>query len=391
MKLVCEIVLKKSFLPAIPSFSHRPNALKKGLFNTLRLFISSNFPNIAVMNESTIHISNLTIGYRTKGKSKIVAEHLNADIRSGELTCLLGVNGVGKSTLLKTLSAFLPPLDGEIYLMGHGIATYSAPKLSQTISIVLTERCNIRNLSAYELVGLGRNPYTGFWGKLTRHDHDVITDALRQVGILHLKDRSMDMMSDGERQKAMIAKALAQETPIIFLDEPTAFLDFPSKVEIMQLLHHLSRHKGKTIFLSTHDQELALQMADRLWLLGKGGILKTGIPEDLALNGTLSNFFANDHIIFDRTSGLFRIENTPTQQICLKGDGTPYAMIRKALQRYGIDADRRFTSDVSIEIDPISPNPYILRHKDGSATPAFNIEQLLLNLQNATLNHQVQR
>ena len=214
------------------------------------------------MKNETIHIENLSIGYPGKSDVKVVADGICAGINSGELTCLLGANGVGKSTLLRTLSAFQPKLGGEIRIQGKEIESYTDKQLSRVISVVLTE-----NMSVTELIGLGRSPYTGFWGTLTKEDRQVVERAVALVGIPHLAHRMVHTLSDGERQKVMIAKALAQETPVIYLDEPTAFLDFPSKVEMMQLLHHLSRQTDKTIFLSTHDLELALQIADKIWLM----------------------------------------------------------------------------------------------------------------------------
>ena len=193
------------------------------------------------MKNETIHIENLSIGYPGKSDVKVVADGICAGINSGELTCLLGANGVGKSTLLRTLSAFQPKLGGEIRIQGKEIESYTDKQLSRVISVVLTEKCDIRNMSVTELIGLGRSPYTGFWGTLTKEDRQVVERAVALVGIPHLAHRMVHTLSDGERQKVMIAKALAQETPVIYLDEPTAFLDFPSKVEMMQLLHHLSR------------------------------------------------------------------------------------------------------------------------------------------------------
>lgn len=169
------------------------------------------------------------------------------------------------------------------------------------------------------------------------------------VGISHLAHRMVHTLSDGERQKVMIAKALAQETPVIYLDEPTAFLDFPSKVEMMQLLHHLSRQTDKTIFLSTHDLELALQIADKIWLMDKANGVTIGTPEDLSLNGSLSSFFARKGIVFDLETGLFRVDNEYTSQIRLSGHGQRYAMVRKALQRNGVLANRNVESDTCIE------------------------------------------
>ena len=194
-----------------------------------------------MMRQDTIHINDLSIGYRTKNDTKLVASHIQARIYSGELTCLLGANGVGKSTLLRTLSAFQPKLGGEIAVLGRDMDSYSDKELSTTIGVVLTEKCDIRNMSVRELVEMGRSPYTGFWGRLDKEDKQVVEESIALVRIENLASRMVHTLSDGERQKVMIAKALAQETPVIFLDEPTAFLDFPSKVEIMQLLHARSR------------------------------------------------------------------------------------------------------------------------------------------------------
>ena len=171
------------------------------------------------------------------------------------------------------------------------------------------------------LIGLGRSPYTGFWGTLSKEDKTVVDKSIALVGIPHLAHRMVHTLSDGERQKVMIAKALAQETPVIYLDEPTAFLDFPSKVEMMQLLHQLSRQTDKTIFLSTHDLELALQIADKIWLMDKVNGVTIGTPEDLSLNGSLSNFFARKGIAFDLETGLFRVANEYTSRYAWRATG----------------------------------------------------------------------
>ena len=236
------------------------------------------------MNSETIQLRNLGIGYTTKHGVRMVAEGINGAIRSGELTCLLGPNGVGKSTLLRTLSAFQPKMGGEIVFRGvrsvecgvkseesgaREISTLSDKELSRLIGVVLTEKPDVRNMSVRELVSLGRSPYTGFWGNYSKEDLQIVDEAIGMVGIGKLARRPVHALSDGERQKVMIAKALAQQTPVIFLDEPTAFLDYPSKVETLQLLRRISREAEKTIFLSTHDVELALQLADTLWLMSE--------------------------------------------------------------------------------------------------------------------------
>lgn len=216
-----------------------------------------------------IKLEQLSVGY--KGFSPVVTD-INVEIKSGELTCLIGSNGIGKSTLLKTLTGFLPKLGGRLLLDGRDIDLLSQRERAKYISIVLTYKADVQNLSVAEMVGMGRMPYTGFWGKLNADDREIVAEAINMVGINHLKDRMVQTLSDGERQKVMIAKALAQQTPIILLDEPTSFLDFPSKVEMLQLLHRLAKETDKVVFLSTHDLELALRIADLLVELDKSGL-----------------------------------------------------------------------------------------------------------------------
>ena len=292
------------------------------------------------MNKETIRLDDLSIGYSIKKHhTKEVASHIQATIRSGELTCLLGENGVGKSTLLRTLSAFQPKLGGHIWLLGREVESYTDRQLSRIISVVLTERCEIRNMTVRDLVGMGRSPYTGFWGRLSQNDWEVVDCSIRLVGIEVLASRMVHTLSDGERQKVMIAKALAQETPIIFLDEPTAFLDYPSKVEIMQLLYRLIQTTEKTIFLSTHDLDLALEIADKIWLMERKQGITVGTPEDLALSGRLKFFFSGRGVVFDDDSGLYRIQMQYKYRIGIRGEGVRYLMLRKALQRCGIRVD----------------------------------------------------
>ena len=323
------------------------------------------------MNNETIQRRNLSIGYQTKHSVRTVAEGINGAIRSGELTCLLGANGVGKSTLLRTLAAFQPAIKGEILFTVYSlsscvpavasgkaertddysdgseglaskstvncqlstvntkeIASLSDKELSKLIGVVLTEKPDVRNMSVRELVSLGRSPYTGFWGTYTDEDLRIVDEAIEMVGITDLVRRPVHTLSDGERQKVMIAKALAQQTPVIFLDEPTAFLDYPSKVEVLQLLRRISREAEKTIFLSTHDVELALQLADTIWLmtkieeggtrkeegdmtkLGEGGRspVTIGSPQELAASGDLGRFIERQNIVFDKETLTIKVK-----------------------------------------------------------------------------------
>src|SRR5574344_357284 len=330
-----------------------------------------------MMRTKTIEIKDLSIVYSSKIHKKVIASNITADIYSSELTCLLGVNGVGKSTLLKTLSAFLPKLSGNIQILQKDIDRYNDKQLSTVLSVVLTDKCNIRNMSVEELVGLGRSPYTDFWGTIRHDDKKIVKRAMQMVRIDSLATRMVQTLSDGERQKVMIAKALAQSTPIIYLDEPTAFLDYPSKVEIMQLLHTLSRQTDKTIFMSTHDIELALQISDKAWLMDKVNGIKIGTPEDLAIDGSIGQFFARKGIAFDADTGLFRVENECDKNIKLIGHGQMYTMIRKALYRNGINADYHVESDDYIETEFDSNNRVITIHINGKTTTVNSFDELL--------------
>lgn len=260
------------------------------------------------MDGETIQLKNLGIGYPTKHGVRTVAEGIDGTIRSGELTCLLGANGVGKSTLLRTLSAFQPKIKGNVFIEGREISDYSDKKLSKLIGVVLTEKPDVRNMRVRELVSLGRSPYTGFWGTYSKEDLRIVDEAISLVGIDSLSRRMVHTLSDGERQKVMIAKALAQQTPVIYLDEPTAFLDYPSKVEVLQLLRRISKEAGKTIFLSTHDVELALQLADTVWLMTREGGMTIGTPLQLAQQGALGRFIEREGITFDPETLTIRVK-----------------------------------------------------------------------------------
>ncbi len=214
-----------------------------------------------------ISLSHLTIGYSA---SHPVIIDIDLALRSGQLSCLIGENGIGKSTLLKTLTGFLPKLGGNLLLDGRDIQSYSQRELAREVSIVLTQKPDVQNLTIEEIIGLGRSPYTGFFGRLRAEDRLVVEDAIAAMGIEKLKGRMIQTLSDGERQKVMIAKALAQETSVILLDEPTAFLDFPSKAETFQTLRRMAHERDKLILLSTHDLELAVRFADSLLEVREG-------------------------------------------------------------------------------------------------------------------------
>ncbi|MCQ2258687.1 MAG: ABC transporter ATP-binding protein [Bacteroidaceae bacterium] len=287
---------------------------------------------------ASIEIRNLSTGYKIKGGKKIIASNLNAELQYGEMVCLLGPNGAGKSTLLRTLSAFQQPLEGYIEVGGQRISDYSSKELAKLISVVLTDNSGIKNMTAWDVVAMGRSPYTNYWGKLTDADKKIIRKCFEWVDIEDLAPRKMQSLSDGEKQKVMIAKAIAQETPIIFLDEPTAYLDYPSKIAMMMLLHRLAKTLKKTIFLSTHDLEHALQIADQVWLLDQKLGLTTGLPEDLSLDGSIERYFSREGISFEREKCVFAIHHETGRNVLVEGDpeSIEYRLCCKAMTRNGM-------------------------------------------------------
>ena len=232
-------------------------------------------------------------------EARCVASDLNATALPGTLTCLIGHNGTGKSTLLRTIARLQQSIDGRVLIGDNDISTLKPTHLSRMLSIVLTSRPDVRNMTVEELVALGRAPYTGFWGRLSADDRRIVRHSIESVGITAMAERRVCTLSDGEMQKVMIAKSLAQQTPVILLDEPTAFLDFPGKIDLMLLLQRLAHKERKTILLSTHDLETALQTADRLWLLADGA-LHDGTPHELADRGFIDEYIGRKSVKFDK-------------------------------------------------------------------------------------------
>lgn len=279
---------------------------------------------------------DLSVGYTIRNQQRVVQSHLNMVLKRGELTCLLGANGMGKSTLLRTLAGVQSPLGGELWVNGKLLSGYSERERSRQIGIVLTDRTMAGGLSVYDLVALGRQPYTNFLGHLNREDDAVIRKSLEAVGMMHKAGSYVAELSDGERQKAMIAKALVQECPLILLDEPTAFLDVVSRIEIMNLLHRLAAEEKRAILLSTHDIEQALVLADRLWLMPRSGGLESGVPEDLILSHRMDKLFMHESIHFDLMHGIYSPRVSGTEVVYLMAhDETLRHWAQNALNRNG--------------------------------------------------------
>ncbi|MCP5100961.1 MAG: ABC transporter ATP-binding protein [Chloroflexi bacterium] len=291
------------------------------------------------MSTLILQTNHLRIGYQARRQpASIIADDLNLALHTGELVCLLGPNGAGKSTLMRTLAAMQNPLAGNVLLDGMDVNELPPRALAKKMSIVLTEHVNVGLLSAYGLVALGRYPYTDWRGTLSEKDECIVQDAMEAVGATALAMRPVNELSDGERQKIMIARALAQEPQLMMLDEPTAFLDLPRRVEVMQILRKLAHERNRAILLSTHDLDLALRSADKIWLMANGR-LHIGSPEDLVLSGTFAEAFAAEGVAFDAMSGSFRVHQIQKGQIDVVGDGVQMMWTVRALERAGFQVN----------------------------------------------------
>ena len=319
------------------------------------------------MPTKTLTTHDLSIGYTAPRKQPVVvAERLNLTLSAGELVCLIGPNGVGKSTLMRTIAGLQPPLHGQIMLGESNLANLSAADRAQQLSMVLTDRVDIGLLSAYGLVALGRHPYTSWSGHLTDKDKAVVYWALEAVDALHLAERHFSELSDGERQKIMIARALAQEPELMLLDEPTAFLDLPRRVEIMSLLRELAHTTNRAILLSTHDMDLALRSADRIWLLAMDGTMHVGSPEDLVLSRAFAEVFHSEGVTFDPQTGSFVVSNPSRGTIALTGSGLALIWTRRALERAGFSVATNGTPPIAtIDADD---NQWILNQAGKKTT-----------------------
>jgi iron complex transport system ATP-binding protein len=293
----------------------------------------------------------LAVGYRSGGKlRRRVVEGINVSLAAGELVCLLGPNGAGKSTLLRTLAGLHPPLEGRVLLHGEDLHRLGRRR-ARLIGVVLTEPVQVGMMSVYALVSLGRYPHTDWLGRLGGEDHRVIRWALSTASAVTLMARHVNELSDGERQKVMIARALAQEPELMILDEPTAFLDLPRRIEIVAILRRLARETGRAVLMATHNLDLAMRSADRIWLLPLGGPAHAGAPEDLVLDGSLERTFVGSGTRFDVASGTFRTLVETWQRIGLEGEGLAGLWTARALEREGFAVEREgVPSDPRVEV-----------------------------------------
>jgi len=245
--------------------------------------------------ERIIEIKSLSVGYGRK----VVVSNINQQIVRGQFVALIGPNGSGKTTILKTLSRLISPLAGSVYIDGRGLMDLASDEIAKRVAVVLTERPNPGLLTGYEFVSLGRYPYTDLFGRLSKEDEDKIREALRLVHAEYLSDRYFGELSDGEKQKLILARAIAQDPKVIFLDEPTLHLDLKNRIEILNILHMLSRKKGITIISSIHELDIALRISDIVWLIKDGRILDAGPPENIVDERKINELYELKEVCFN--------------------------------------------------------------------------------------------
>lgn len=301
---------------------------------------------------------NLKIGYASnRGKDKVIADGLSLTLNRGELVCLLGPNGSGKSTLIRSLVGVDRHLSGTIELDGEDVLLMSPKQRARSTSVVLTDALPVGMLTVYGLVALGRHPHTRWTGRLSERDRERIEWALEMIGIPGLAKRHYHELSDGERQKALIARALAQESSILMLDEPTAFVDLPRRVELMHSLGELARRTQIAILLSSHDLDLSLRCADQLWLMNSEGKMVQGYPEDLALGGQIAAAFESKEVDWDTDEGCFRLHRQPERLACLEGEGSAALWTRRSLARKGFGLGKAEEADLKVMVTHRNGHP----------------------------------
>jgi iron complex transport system ATP-binding protein len=284
---------------------------------------------------------------------------MSSEINHYGLIVLLGRNGIGKSTLLRTLAGLQPPISGELKLMNKDISQYSQKEKSSIISFVSTEKPNISNMTVFDLVSLGRYSHTNWLGLLNRDDRQIVHNAMKMSGIANLKNENINEISDGELQRVMIARTLAQDTPVIILDEPIAFLDLPNKFEILLLLRNLAWYEKKTIILSAHDMDIAIRLADVLWIMTAKN-LEQGAPEDFALKRGFADIFNDTGVSFDYNTGIVDAGINLSKKISLKYDDEHAGFwLTKALNRLGF----KVADDAGIIVEAVN-GKFIYRNEN---------------------------
>lgn len=309
-----------------------------------------------------VEISQLTTGYRASSSEHIVSRDIDLQANSGELIMLMGPNGSGKSTLMQTIAGLIRPLVGEVCIAGHPVRQIKDRERAKLMSLVLTDRIEHTSLTVWDIVTTGRYPYLGQRGKLHQADIEILQRSLETCRLASMAQRCFSELSDGEKQRVMIARALAQETPLMLLDEPTAHLDLPSRLEVLTMLRQLARDLDKSILVSTHELDLAIQWADGIWLFDTAGGITSGAPEELILSGDIERVFGNERLHFDADSGEFCLITEHRQVVRLLAEGLQYTWSMRALQRMGYATDQE-AADTTPSVE-VHPKGWLFRYKD---------------------------
>ncbi len=330
--------------------------------------------------DTYLQTQNLAVGY----DQHALIENINLQVQTSQVIGLLGTNGSGKSTLLKTIMGLLPALSGQLKVMGKNPSDISQREKARMVSYVAASESLPSNLHVYELVAFGRYPHTGLMSRQTSEDIRKQEMAMEQMQVSHLAGRQLAEISDGERQRSMIARALAQDTPLIILDEPAAHLDIQNRYELMRLLRGLAETSNKSILFSSHDLEIALNHTDKLWLINENGII-SGLPEDLVLNGQIDKLVPSPEIKFDPVQSKFVMPVKSRQKVCVKGRGEVLQWTNHALNRYGFDADCNKSEGVNVIIRENDTKLVWQLDFQGESITCLSIEELVLTIKNIQL------
>ena len=283
----------------------------------------------------------LSTGWRRGGAERLVSAGVGLAIRPGELAALIGPNGSGKSTLLRSLVGLQPPLAGEVLLGGEPVAGLPVEERARRAACVFTGRMDSGWFTVFDIVAFGRYPYTDARNRLSEADRAAVVTAIESVGMYGMRSRRFGELSDGERQKALIARAIAQDCPLLVLDEPTAFLDAGARIEVFHLALRLAREEGKAVILSTHDLDLAMRYADALWLLDRASRFRSGAPESLAMSGAIGEAFDGPSLRFDAASGIFKAAEGGTRMlVSVSGEEPAASWTERLVERLGFELAR---------------------------------------------------
>lgn len=321
--------------------------------------------------EKILSFDNLEIGYTSGTSKNILLPPLAGDAITGEMVAVIGRNGIGKSTFLRTLSRIQEPAAGKISYLGRNLLKYSASELSSIVGFISTEPVRVSSMRVYDLVSLGRYPYTGWFGQIAADDHAVIESALEKASIKYCSGKYMSELSDGERQKANIARLLSQDTAVMLMDEPTAFLDVRSKFEVFHLMYQLCHKVGKTVIYTTHDLSTAIRYSDKIWLMLDDG-MKEGSPEDLMIKGEFDHLFESSSVMFNSSDGTWSFREETRREINIKGDEKLKHWTEEAMKRAGF----YITADAGFVIE-ITGKPSWILHAGNSQSEHYSIYELV--------------